>query len=54
MADVVAGVRIPDSNLTRKANDLLRKHGTPLLLADPAERGREHAQNQKGGYGCAP
>ncbi len=33
MAEVVAGIRIPDSKLAREATDLLRKHGTPLLLA---------------------
>jgi hypothetical protein len=33
MADVVAGIRVPDSKLAREATDLLRKHGTPLLLA---------------------
>jgi hypothetical protein len=33
MSEVVAGVRIPDSKLAREATDLLREHGTPLLLA---------------------
>jgi hypothetical protein len=33
MSDVVAGIRIPDSKLAREATDLLREHGTPLLLA---------------------
>ena len=33
MAEVVAGVRIPDSKLAREATDLLREHGTSLLLA---------------------
>ena len=33
MADVIAGIRVPDSKLAREATDLLRKHGTPLLLA---------------------
>jgi len=33
MSDVVAGIRIPDSKLAREATDLLREHGTSLLLA---------------------
>src|SRR3989441_7875248 len=33
MSEVVAGIRIPDSKLAREATDLLREHGTPLLLA---------------------
>src|SRR4030095_10817839 len=33
MAEVVAGIRIPDSKLAREATDLVREHGTPLLLA---------------------
>ena len=33
MAEVIAGIRIPDSKLAREATDLLREHGTPLLLA---------------------
>ncbi len=33
MADVIAGVRIPDSKLAREATDLLRQHGTALLFA---------------------
>src|SRR4051795_2742634 len=33
MPEVVAGIRIPDSKLAREATDLLREHGTPLLLA---------------------
>jgi hypothetical protein len=33
VSEVVAGVRIPDSKLARQATDLLREHGTPLLLA---------------------
>src|SRR5262249_25647854 len=33
MAEVIAGIRIPDSKLARDATDLLRDHGTPLLLA---------------------
>lgn len=33
MAEVVAGIRIPDSKLAREATDLLREHGTPLLFA---------------------
>ena len=33
MAEVIAGIRIPDSKLARDATDLLREHGTPLLLA---------------------
>jgi hypothetical protein len=33
MAEVVAGIRIPDSKLAREATDLLREHGSPLLLA---------------------
>jgi HD superfamily phosphodiesterase len=33
MADVIAGIRVPDSRLAREATDLLREHGTPLLFA---------------------
>src|SRR6478609_2487046 len=33
MAEVVAGIRIPDSKLARDATDLLREHATPLLFA---------------------
>src|ERR1700759_4523333 len=33
MPEVIAGIRIPDSKLAREATDLLREHGTPLLLA---------------------
>ena len=33
MAEVVAGIRVPDSKLAREATDLVREHGTPLLLA---------------------
>ena len=33
MSEVVVGIRIPDSKLAREATDLLREHGTPLLLA---------------------
>ena len=33
MAEVIAGIRIPDSKLARAATDLVREHGTPLLLA---------------------
>jgi hypothetical protein len=33
MSEVIAGVRIPDSKLAREATELLREHGTPLLLA---------------------
>src|SRR5262245_25646168 len=33
MPNVIAGVPIPDSKLAREATDLLREHGTPLLLA---------------------
>jgi HD domain len=33
MSEVIAGIRIPDSKLAREATDLLREHGTPLLLA---------------------
>lgn len=33
MAQVIAGIRIPDSKLSREATDLLREHGGPLLLA---------------------
>ena len=33
MSDVVAGIRIPDSKLAREATELLREHGTSLLLA---------------------
>ena len=33
MAEVIAGIRIPDSKLAREATELLREHGTPLLFA---------------------
>src|SRR5689334_17085234 len=33
MSEVIAGIRVPDSRLAREATDLLREHGTPLLLA---------------------
>ena len=33
MAEVIAGIKIPDSKLAREASDLLRQHGTPLLFA---------------------
>jgi HD superfamily phosphodiesterase len=33
MAEVIAGIQIPDSKLAREATDLLREHGTPLLFA---------------------
>src|SRR5271154_1416335 len=33
MAEVIAGIRVPDSRLAREATDLLREHGTPLLFA---------------------
>jgi hypothetical protein len=33
MAEVIAGIRVPDSKLAREATDLLRQHGSPLLLA---------------------
>src|SRR5580658_2250277 len=33
MADVIAGIRVPDSKLAREATDLLREFGTPLLFA---------------------
>ncbi len=33
MSEVVAGIRIPDSKLAKEATDLLREHGTPLVLA---------------------
>ncbi len=33
MAEVIAGIRIPDSKLAREATDLLREHGAPLLLS---------------------
>ncbi|QEH35467.1 hypothetical protein OJF2_40190 [Aquisphaera giovannonii] len=33
MSEIVAGIRIPDSKLAREATDLVREHGTPLLLA---------------------
>ena len=33
MAEIIAGVRVPDSKLAREATDVLREHGTPLLLA---------------------
>jgi hypothetical protein len=33
MAEVIAGIRVPDSKLAREATELVREHGTPLLLA---------------------
>ena len=33
MSEIIAGIRIPDSKLARRATDLLREHGTPLLYA---------------------
>lgn len=33
MAEVIAGIRVPDSKLAREATDLLREHGTPLLFS---------------------
>ncbi|HTU25242.1 MAG TPA: HD domain-containing protein [Pirellulales bacterium] len=33
MAEMIAGIRIPDSKLAREATELLREHGTPLLFA---------------------
>src|ERR1700677_1927614 len=33
MAEVIGGIRIPDSKLAREATELLREHGTPLLFA---------------------
>ena len=33
MLNIIAGIRIPDSKLAREATDLLREHGTALLLA---------------------
>jgi hypothetical protein len=33
MSDLIAGIRIPDSKLSREATELLREHGTPLLFA---------------------
>lgn len=33
MAEIIAGIRIPDSKLAREAAGLLREHGTPLLYA---------------------
>ena len=33
MSEAIAGIRIPDSKLAREATELLREHGTPLLLA---------------------
>jgi hypothetical protein len=33
MAEIIGGIRIPDSKLAREATDLLREHGTPLLFA---------------------
>ncbi len=33
MSLVIAGIRIPDNKLAREATDLLREHGTELLLA---------------------
>ncbi|QDV39412.1 HD domain-containing protein [Tautonia plasticadhaerens] len=33
MAEIIAGIRVPDSTLAREATGLLREHGGPLLLA---------------------
>jgi hypothetical protein len=33
MSEVIAGIRIPDSKLAREASDLLKEHGTELLVA---------------------
>lgn len=33
MSETIAGIRIPDSKLAKEATDLLRDHGTTLLLA---------------------
>ncbi len=33
MTEVIAGIPIPDSKLAREAIDLLREHGSPLLIA---------------------
>jgi hypothetical protein len=33
MAEIIAGIRVPDSKLAREATDMVREHGTPLLLA---------------------
>lgn len=33
MAEIVAGIRIPDSKLATEATELLREYGTPLLFA---------------------
>ncbi len=33
MSEIIAGIQIPDSKLAKEATDLLRDHGTPLLLA---------------------
>jgi len=33
MAEIIAGIRIPDSKIAREATDLLREHSTPLLFA---------------------
>src|SRR6201995_4704861 len=35
MSEIIAGIRIPDSNLAREATDLLREHSPPLLFAHP-------------------
>ena len=32
-SEIVAEIRIPDTKLAREATDLLREHGTALLLA---------------------
>lgn len=33
MTEMIAGIRAPDSKLAREAADLVREHGTPLLVA---------------------
>ena len=35
MAEVIAGIRIPDSKLARGATDLVRGFGTPLSAPTP-------------------
>ena len=32
-SEIVAEIRVPDTKLAREATDLLREHGTALLLA---------------------
>ena len=45
MSEVIAGIRIPDSKQARQATDLLREHGTELLLAQFSDAGLSFRSN---------